>query len=585
MKKAYLFFLILQMAAFAMAQGQAIDKKDADTGVFDEIPKENVFVHYNSGVLFSGETLYYKIYCINAERSALSTLSKIAYIELIAADNTFVFKHKIKLASGEGQADFFIPVDVPSGNYKLIGYTQWMKNEGVSSFFLGNVTIINPYGEDRKPIARTAQDSIPNKIAESLTRAPKVLNNSIQLSTNARTYTKREKVSLNLLSLDKSKGYGTYSVSVRKVNAFDTALLKTAENFTVSPAENSDLKNEVIYLPELRGELISGNVLSEETGRPISNAPIAISIPGIAYVLSIVHTDENGSFFFNLDREYDGENGILQLLKDNKEVKIQLDSSSNRYYSNLNFSPFQIDSKMKKLIAQRSVHNQIENAYSEIKQDTLIATEATYPFFYTKNFDVFDLDDYTRFSGVRETFIEVIKYASIRNLNGKAQFLVLPSDPQLNSSFEPLVIVDGILLQDHTDIIAYGAKNIKRILVFRDTYFYGSKGYQGALVFETLNGDYFQRMDKKDKYIAELFKPQPRKRYFQQEYDTNNDSELSHIPDYRYQLLWKPDIVLDIPKKNIEFFTSDITGEFEIRLEGFTNSGNPVSIREIITVE
>ena len=60
---------------------------------------------------------------------------------------------------------------------------------------------------------------------------------------------------------------------------------------------------------------------------------------------------------------------------------------------------------------------------------------------------------------------------------------------------------------------------------------------------------------------------------------------MSHIPDYRYQLLWKPDLNLNEGEMSIEFFTSDITGDFEISLEGYTNNGIPVSLRKFITVE
>ena len=57
---------------------------------------------------FSGENLYYKIYCLNANTNNLSTISKIGYVTLIKNDNTVVFKHKIKLDNGIGQGDFFI---------------------------------------------------------------------------------------------------------------------------------------------------------------------------------------------------------------------------------------------------------------------------------------------------------------------------------------------------------------------------------------------------------------------------------------------------------------------------------------------
>ena len=59
----------------------------------------------------------------------------------------------------------------------------------------------------------------------------------------------------------------------------------------------------------------------------------------------------------------------------------------------------------------------------------------------------------------------------------------------------------------------------------------------------------------------------------------------NQIPDFRQQLLWIPNLKLNKDGTTIEFFTSDIIGNYEIRVEGFTVKGKPVSIKEVITVE
>ena len=106
---------------------------------------ESVFIHFNSTLLIPGETLYYKFYCINNEFGELSNISKIGYVQLIGENNTVVFRHKIRLDKGQGHGDFLIPSDVLSGNYKIIGYTNWMNNNELNKFFQGNISIINPY--------------------------------------------------------------------------------------------------------------------------------------------------------------------------------------------------------------------------------------------------------------------------------------------------------------------------------------------------------------------------------------------------------------------------------------------------------
>jgi len=81
----------------------------------------------------------------------------------------------------------------------------------------------------------------------------------------------------------------------------------------------------------------------------------------------------------------------------------------------------------------------------------------------------------------------------------------------------------------------------------------------------------------------ELLNPLDKKIYFKQVYD--GSGKLKRIPDYRIQLLWLPNLEISSKTNEINFFTSDVNGTFEISLEGFTNNGDPVSLKEIIVVE
>ena len=78
------FILILMMVtSLTTGFGQTILKKSSDLNGYQEIPQEKIFVHYNTNLLFSGEYLYYRVYCFTANSNKLSEISKIAYVELI----------------------------------------------------------------------------------------------------------------------------------------------------------------------------------------------------------------------------------------------------------------------------------------------------------------------------------------------------------------------------------------------------------------------------------------------------------------------------------------------------------------------
>ena len=118
--------------------------------------------------------------------------------------------------------------------------------------------------------------------------------------------------------------------------------------------------------------------------------------------------------------------------------------------------------------------------------------------------------------------------------------------------------------------------------MFRDRFVLGPKLYQGALLFKTKNKDIDVFQNSPSFFTFNLLKPQLRKNYFTQRYDVNN---TSRIPDDRLQLLWIPHLKISENVSTFDFFTSDVTGVFEICIEGVTTQHEPVFIRQNFTVQ
>ena len=201
MKKILLAFIIIFLSKdySAHSQTRALEEKKSSISV---ISQEKLFVHQNTSFLLTGEYLYYKVYCLNNETNNLSDFSKIAYVEMVGSDKNLVFRHKIILENGIGQGDYFIPTSVPSGNYKLIAYTQWMRNGEISNFYQNDVSIINPFQEDQvKIISNDSISKIKHKIDikdNSVTYSNK--NELIELNINSKELKNREKVTININS-------------------------------------------------------------------------------------------------------------------------------------------------------------------------------------------------------------------------------------------------------------------------------------------------------------------------------------------------------------------------------------------------
>ncbi|MDY8138138.1 hypothetical protein [Aquimarina sp. 2201CG5-10] len=552
---------------------------------YKTIPEERVFIHHNTSFLFTGEYLYYKVYCLNAKTKILSDLSKIAYVELINEKKEIVFKHKIKLKNGLGQGDFFLPVSLSSGNYKLIGYTQWMKNFGVSNFFLGDLAILNPYQGNQKTILADSisllKTSTPSKID--------VTTPAVSIITNKKIFGKREKVQVSLKGINEMLPKGNYSFSVRKLDTIKTPDIPTITSFhkklkTVNTLIDQDSKS--IALPELRGELICGKITGKDSGFNVENQKITFSIPGKNYEVKIATTDIDGNFCFNLNNEYVENKGYIEVLSDNDKYIIELKPQTPNVYKDLKFNQFKITKEMKDLIVKRSVYNQIRNRYFSVKPDTLSPVEETLPF-YGNGAEVYNLDDYTRFPTLQETLVEVVNNVWIKKIeNDKYIFQVRYKYPPYNEPEHlPLVIIDGLIIKDHTVLIDLDARKVKSISVSRDKHYLGAQIFQGIVDIKTKKGDYYKTINKNGINEIALFKPLPLKKYFVQQYNSEKKKESKRIPDFRNQLIWLPNVSLDKRSSIITFFTSNNTGQFELILEGYSDKGVPVFAREIIAVK
>ncbi len=582
-------FLKLFMVAFlfqsSMMNSQAISKNELPSFDYEAMPQERVFIHFNTSLLFAGEYLYYSIYCIDSNTEVLSEFSKIAYVELIDEKLNSIFKHKIKLKKGTGQGDFFLPVSIPSGNYKLIGYTQWMNNESGNNFFQGDVSIINPYQGNQKSILSSTDTDVQTTFSDKNVKDDTLGEDLVKLLVNKETFTKRDKVSLTIKNTIRQSGYGSYSISVKKKDTIRVPVKYTSKSFKSQYKPKSKSIQNVIP-PELRGELISGKITATEPGVLIANKKVSISIPGENYELKVATTNKEGLFYFNVDKDHNEQNAFIQVLGNSKKYRIELFDSKSPDYSNLTFNKFSLTRAMKSFIQERSVFNQIQNGYFSVKPDTLRLSQQKSRF-YKNMAQVYDLDDYTRFPTIRETLVEVVNNAWIKKIGEEEYiFQVRGYDPATaNFVFLPLVIIDGVIIQDHSSIVDYNANKIKRIRLIRDLYQLNSQMFQGVIDIETINGDYHKSVRGQGLYALQLSKPLPTKKYYRQRYDQTSNEVTNHIPDYRNQLFWKPNLQLDKDEIIIDFFTSDNKGDYEISLEGFTKKGDPVSIQKVISVQ
>lgn len=532
-------------------------------------PKERIKVTINANLLLAGEMLHYKGYVLTSENKP-SNLSKILYVSLRNNQDSIVFTHKLKVEKGNANGDFFIPASLETGVYKLIAYTNLSRNNIDNPFDEKQLYIINTFIENKN----TAKDGTLISIdfsEKDEANNPKTTRNSqnIKVGLDKEVYGKRDKVRLTLTALD-SLAAGNYSISVRKV-----APIKIKNEQSKIATSNT---NSRFYLPELRGELISGVVTSIQDNKPVANQVVALSVPGENFLFKTSKTNGNGQFFIAIDSPIEVNKALIQVFANDQAkntFKIALDTKKLKLKPNNSYK-LTIDSQLKDWLQQRSTYLQIENAYFEVKRDSVL-TSPTEPIFFGSLGVEYKLDDFTRFSTIKETFTEVISLAAIRGKGAAAKFIVYnPYDPNGIANFndvDPLVIINGVLIQNNTDLLNYNAHDIESIRVVNNPYRYGSKIYSGIIAVKTNDKNFVSKLNNHSLTEISIDKWVERKKYYNPDY---TDKNFDRIPDYRVQLLWQPNVVLKTQHSET-FFTSDIEGNYEIVIHGFTDTGKLIN--------
>ena len=552
----------------------------SQSNIFKTIPEEDIFVTTNTNLLVAGETLFYKLHCFNKSTNELSNISKMAYIMLISDSKEIVFEHKHKLESGLTNGDFYISANLTTGQYKLVSYTKWMSNNKETPFINLDIYIVNPF-TGRRNISYSSKRGVDSIALKHANKFQKTKNNTIKINTDSEVYNTRSKVLIQIDNANIFSNKGNYTISVRKVDSVEIVKDKTAQLYTDIEKTNTEFS-----IPEIRGEIISGKILLKEDDTPASDKIVDLSVSGNKNIYKNVKTDKTGKFYFSLYEKYTSGKLIIQLLDSNADkYKITIDDSSFNHIDKFVFNQVSLNPNIKNWLLNKSINNQIESSFFESKKDSLL-NENNQDVFYGKASIDFVLDDYTRFPTVKETFVEVIKGAGVRRVNGEQKVLLFnPDNEQENQieNLETLILIDGIPIQNHEIVLEFDTKRIEKISIINEVYFYGPKVYNGILAIYTKKSD-FTLSYKVPHLKKEIVSPENKKLYYNQNYN-EKQKETSRIPDFRTQLLWEPNFLLKEKSRKVEFYTSDVKGVFQILLEGYSSDGKYIKINKYFKVE
>ncbi len=105
---------------------------------------EKVYLHTDRDYYYSGDDIWFKAYLIDASNNQLTNHSNNLHVELISTAAKVIDSRVVKIENGLGNGDFSLPRDLPSGQYRLRAYTNYMRNFGDRAFLIKDISIFNP---------------------------------------------------------------------------------------------------------------------------------------------------------------------------------------------------------------------------------------------------------------------------------------------------------------------------------------------------------------------------------------------------------------------------------------------------------
>lgn len=105
--------------------------------------QERIYVRTDKPQYLAGEIIWFQVYGMDASSYKPSTLSKVAYVELLDRNSKPVLQAKVSLSKRGGEGSFYLPTNLRTDHYLLRAYTSWMRNEKNPHFYEAQIGVTN----------------------------------------------------------------------------------------------------------------------------------------------------------------------------------------------------------------------------------------------------------------------------------------------------------------------------------------------------------------------------------------------------------------------------------------------------------
>jgi hypothetical protein len=138
---------------------------------------------------------------------------------------------------------------------------------------------------------------------------------------------------------------------------------------------------------------------------------------------------------------------------------------------------------------------------------------------------------------------------------------------------DPLVLLDGVPVFDINKIMSYDPLKIKKLEVVERKYYSDQLYLPGIVSYSTYNGD-LAGFELDPRSVSINYEGlQLEREFYTPQYDSQK-KRAARLPDQRTLLYWTPEVYVDKNGKcELEFYTSDIPGNYRVVVEGLDSDG------------
>ena len=555
---------------------------------------EKTYISTDREIYVSGDKIWCSAFCVDAANGLRpSSLSAIAYVEIVSEDGTLE-SGKIALSEGRGAGTIEIPATAPTGNYRIVAYTAYTKNTpgfNPQEHISKTISIFNTSTKERvKNGVKILSDSEYDALRTPAGTQPAAGALSITCHRSAEGYL--EVVLTNNsaapadLSLSLSNRDGIIPPDNTSIDAFMGAAASAAQAAAgASAAARASAGAEsaptavvsaAAELPEYEGEIIRGRIAGATTDEieGLKGRSAFISVPTEKSDLYSSVVDNDGMIKFVTNNIY-GTKEMVCEIEDNDLARCHIELISPFVSPKLKGIPaLQMAPSIKEDLQRRGLSVQLCRSFSADTLASLMPIREN-PLIPSYDAIEYKLDDYKRFPVMRELFIEFINEIKVRKVDGKEQLKVKTHLEERVSLFDKnnsLIMVDGIPVFDHSQVIEYDPLLVESVVVYPYKYYTGWRSFCGMANFVTYKKN-LPGIKFNDGVRVVQFKGCSYPMAFTCQ-EIGDD-----FPDYRELLYWHPQIKLPAGESSsIKVKIPANVKEIRICAEGMMENGTPFSI-------